>query len=126
MATATASTNGDQAQEAKVPAIEQKYGAEAVRASKRARELTGTAGPTPKQYRAVVDALKGENPVDLLGTLDPAMTQKELKEIADGSAKRGQGRRLQPIADRVNGNAWTKGRNLAATMVAWIEATKRA
>jgi len=107
-------------------AMEKQYGESAVRASKAARELTGSAGPTPKQYKYVVDALKGEDPVKLIADLDPKMTQAELLSIADGSAARGSGRRLQPIAERVPGaNAWHKGRNLAATLVQWIAENKR-
>lgn len=122
MSTTTASTTPE-ATEVKVPAIEQKYGADAVRASAKARSLTGAAGPTPKQYVAVRDALKGSDPVELIKEL--GISQKELGQIADGSAGRGAGRKLQPIADKVNGNAWTKGRNLAASLVALIEENKR-
>ena len=75
-------------------------------------------GPVPKQ---IVDIMRDVK--DPRAALKAAgLSQKEVKELANGKGSKEAKAKLRTIAEKVNGAPqWTRGRPLAAALVAWIE-----
>ena len=49
------------------------------------------------------------------------LSQKELKAIANGNGTAEAKTKLRPLGEKVAGaKQWTRGRQLAATLVAWL------
>jgi hypothetical protein len=113
--------NGKPTPEPKAP----KYGEVAKRVSDKARKMAcpeSLQGPIPKQSHDVMQTLT-EGPQEALKSV--GVTQKEARAIATGNSDPKTARKLGPLAERVRkaGGApqWTRGKFLAATLVAWLD-----
>jgi hypothetical protein len=105
-----------------------KYGEVAKRVSDKARRLACAdtlQGPIPKQSHDVMTTLT-EGPQEALKSV--GVTQKEARAIATGNSDPKTARKLAPLAERVRANGgapqWTRGKYLAATLVAWLDEKK--
>jgi hypothetical protein len=76
-------------------------------------------GPVPKQVADIMrDVGDPREAIKAAG-----LSQKEVKELASGKGSKEAKAKLRTIAEKVNGAPqWTRGRSLAATLVAWIDA----
>lgn len=71
-----------------------------------------------KQVADIMRDLK--DPREALASVD--LTQKQVKALANGDGDTDSKAKLRKLAERVNGAPqWTRGRSLAATLVAWLE-----
>jgi hypothetical protein len=59
---------------------------------------------------------------------EAGLSQREVREIAQGDGTKEAKSKLKPLGDRVlaagGARQWVRGRPLAATLTAWIEETK--
>jgi hypothetical protein len=76
-------------------------------------------GPVAKQVSQIMADLK--DPRQALK--DAGLTQAQVRAIAQGDGDAEAKKKLRTLAERVDGAPqWTRGRPLAATITAWLEA----
>jgi hypothetical protein len=108
------------ASKAKSPSKRPQYDERTVAIATAARKLATPKtlqGPVPKQ---VADIMRDVG--DPREAIKAAGLSQEVKELASGKGSKEAKAKLRTIAENVNGAPqWTRGRSLAATLVAWLE-----